>query len=178
MTMLSFASGWGTTLVFETITFPTGITTEIRPGNEELAKECTAYSLGQEMITLLPLIMAEPQVHYCLRDLNEALSVPNRVNINCGRVIDTIRNMILPSSADGDRRPSWAMMQSVLNLSPQYVRYISDSAVAHRHGDFVPFDGRVNADISQRAWKVMNRFLEYRKRNNQPLTAPEFPLLD
>jgi hypothetical protein len=178
MTMLSFATGWGTTLVFETITLPNGVTTEIRPGNETLGKECTAYSAaGPDMLTLLPLIMAEPQIHYCLRDLNELLSVPNRVNINCGRVIDAIRNMILPTPPEGDRRASWAKMQSVLNLDPKCVRYIGDSSVPHRHGDFVPFDGKTTSDLSERTWKIMNRFLEYRKRQNQPLTAPEFPLL-
>jgi len=68
-------------------------------------------------------------------------------------------------------------MHGVLNISRDYQQWISEQAKGPRHGDpaFVP--GDVTVEITHRTWVVMNRFLEYRKRGNQPLTAPDFPLL-
>ncbi len=173
----SFALGTGTTIVFETMTVPDGTTTEIRSADPTLAQHCTAFTLsGQSILDILDLAVKEPLIHYALRDLNDCF-VPNRTTINCARVVETIRTMILPTAASASRAPAWEKMRVALNLSAGYIKFISDQSISHRHGVFDPVDTKTNAELSHRTWKIMNRFLEYRKRNNKPLTDPEFPLL-
>lgn len=176
--ILAFASGDGTTIVFEKMTLPNDATTTIRLSDNSLAIHCTAYKLsGASIFQILELAMREPLLHYALRDLNETLTSPNRTPLNCARVIETIRFLILPQEVDEDRTPAWTKMREELNLTLDYIKFISKPALSHRHGAFEHVDGKTNTEISHRTWQAMNRFLAYRLRGNQRLRAPEFPPL-
>jgi len=175
--LYTFASGNGTTIIFDTFTLPNGTTSEIRTANESLADRCTVIDAnGKNIHRVVELAMAEPLIHYALRDLNECF-LPNRTTVNCARVVETIRTMIHPTPGDGDRRPAWLAMQEALNFKQSYTQIISKNSLSHRHGAFEPVDGPTNEQIIQRTWEVMNRFLEFRIRGNQALSAPDFPEL-
>ena len=177
--LATFATGTATVLVFDTITYPSGQTDPLKMADAALGQLCTTISVtGPSMMEALHLAVREPQIHYALHDLNEAMFFPNRQNINCARVVETIRNLIHPTGKNDSRGAAWEKMQGVLNLSPDYVKLISKGSEAHRHGNYEPFHGATVSEIMQRTWKIMDRFLQYRKRNSQPLTAPDFPLLD
>ena len=175
--LYTFASGNGTTIVFDTFTLPDGKTSEIRPANEFLAKRCTVIDgNGKNIHRVVELAMAEPLIHFALRDLNDCF-VPNRTTVNCARVLETIRTMVHPTPVDGDRRPAWQAMQAALNIKQSYTQIITSNSLSHRHGAFEPVDGPTNEQIIQRTWEVMNRFLQFRIGGNQALSSPDFPEL-
>jgi hypothetical protein len=69
------------------------------------------------------------------------------------------------------------MMRRNLHIDRAYLDFITDQSIGSRHGDPQHIPGGPVTETVRRAWVVMNRYLEYRKRGNGPLTAPEFPLL-
>jgi hypothetical protein len=79
-----------------------------------------------------------------------------------------------PDSTD---KAAWLQMQTVLHADKLYLQYITENSKASRHGKHNYITGEVVTKVVERSWIIMNRYLEYRKRGNKPLTAPEFPLL-
>jgi hypothetical protein len=69
-------------------------------------------------------------------------------------------------------------MHKALNITRDYQQYITDQSKGPRHGDPQFVEGTITREVSMRTWSIMNRFLEYRKRGNQPLMGPDFPLLE
>jgi len=75
---------------------------------------------------------------------------------------------------------AWKAMHNALNISREYQEFISMQSAGPRHGEpqqpiVVPANTQM--EVTRRAWQIMNRFFEYRKRNDIPLTAPDFPKL-
>jgi hypothetical protein len=67
-------------------------------------------------------------------------------------------------------------MQDNLNLSPGYLKFITDLSKDRRHGAVI---GVRISDIEEtriRAWNVATRFIEFRKHGNTKLPDYEFPL--
>jgi hypothetical protein len=178
--VVAFASGLGLSVILETLIGPDGMPSAILPQDPATPPLCTAYGLDPSRLADLDavyrLVVAEPPLFRALSDLIEAITVVHVSCVNCGRAIDSIRRMITPPGTTSEKQ-AWIAMQAALNISPAYQRFISDNATGPRHGDpsFVP--GNITTEVTHRAWAVMNRYLEYRKRGNAPLIAPEFPLL-
>jgi len=84
--------------------------------------------------------------------------------------------MMTPSTKDtfAKSRPA---MRRALNVSQPYLEWISRQATGLRHADLTFVPGNVTTEIAHRTWKIKKRFLEYRKRGNTPLMAPEFAFL-
>jgi hypothetical protein len=179
--VVAFASGHGLTVVLETFIDPRGMPSIIFPTDPRMTALCTAYSLDPSRLADLgavySLILTEPPLFRALNDLIESISVPHVAPVNCGRVVDGIRRMITPPTSSLTTAQAWQAMHNALNVSRVYLEWISNQSTGPRHGDptFVP--GNVTMDVTLRTWTIMNRFLEYRKRSNTPLAAPEFPLL-
>jgi hypothetical protein len=94
--------------------------------------------------------------------------------VNCGRALDGISRLI--SSSD-DPKKRWIELREKLNLSEPYTQLISNLSTAPRHGWTGPVDMTKVAEVRVRSWIILNRFLEFRKRQNAALRGPEFPLL-
>jgi hypothetical protein len=139
---------------------------------------CTAYGLDPSRVadvdTIFRMTLSEPALFRALNDLVESITVFHVACVNCGRVIESIRRMISPNL---DGAQAWQTMHRVLNISRPYQEWISNQDKGPRHADpaFVP--GNITTEVTNRTWTVMNRLLEYRKRGDQPLTSPDFPLL-
>jgi hypothetical protein len=110
-----------------------------------------------------------------MHELIEAITLPGLVAINCGRALDGLRNIILPN--DTDRRSGWIKLQDELNLGKGFREFVMKISIPPRHGDRTDIPASVSQDILERSWKIMNRFIEYRRRGNQPLPISEFPPL-
>jgi hypothetical protein len=63
-------------------------------------------------------------------------------------------------------------MRTALNVTKPYIESIT------HHADWSVRNEDEGRKTTERAWVLMNRFLEYRKRGNQPLPLSDFPLLD
>jgi hypothetical protein len=166
----SFAHGVGLTLVIDTCMLPNADAKPIRQHEPELEKLCTiTYP------EVVQLAMNERAILKHLHDLTEALNNPLDSELNCGRAVEGFARLITPSATGDPQR--WSRMHAALNTTAHYVKAITDLSKGPRHGAIEPQFLSNIADIRRRAWTIANRFLEYRKGGNAPLSAPKFPQL-
>ena len=179
---IGFATGIGISVVFEYAILPDGEIAPIMPTTPTLASVCTAYGLEPEryedLLAVIQMVIADRNLYRTFNDLIDTQVIPHISLINCGRVIDSIRRMIAPG-VDGPQ--AWAAMRAALNIAEPYLKWISDQSTGPRHGDPSQISASAQLGATERAWKIMNRYLEYleyRKRGSQPLNDPEFPELN
>jgi hypothetical protein len=172
--LLIFASGFDLTVLLEKFVNPHGMETLILTQAPNVPGLCTAYSLNN-LDTLCPVVGAlDPQLMLALHDLVSSIKQAEFPAVNCARAVEGLRWMI---SGKGNTKGGWAEMREALNFTEPYLKFITDQSTGPRHGNqtFVP--SALRREVTTRAWVVMNRFLEYRKRGNTPLLPAEFPLL-
>ena len=114
-------------------------------------------------------------LYRAFNDLIDTQIMPHISLVNCARVIDSIRRMIAPGVRD---RHGWAAMHEALNIAEPYLKWITTQSKGPRHADSSQVSAGAQTEATERAWKIMNRYLEYRKRGSQPLKAPDFPELN
>lgn len=174
----AFAAGYGLSVVLEYMTEPDGRQIAPQRREEIPAESRSALNLDasgtDEMQRAVTAIITEPAVFMALDDLIRAVSSHHTQFADCGRVVDGIRRSIAPTL---DGAAAWRAMHDALNIDRTYLERISRVSTGPRHGDRTFISGEVGSEVLKRTWAVMNRFLEYRKRGNAPLTAPEFPRL-
>lgn len=180
--LVAFTTGYGLSVTLETLILPDGSTSTIAPHDPAVSPLCTAYTTEphrqRDFDAIARLVIVEPALFHALNDLIEIIKTPHTVLVNCGRVLDSICRMTGPSTkGKGPNAQAWRDMQRALNISETYQKWISEQAVGPRHADPAHVRGAVTNEVGRRTWIIMNRFLEYRKRGNQPLVAPDFPHL-
>jgi hypothetical protein len=172
--LVAFKRGCGLTIAFEAFVTPSGEFCGLAPIYFPFAQAATAFEL-HELDEMFLLAMADKGFAVALSDLIHAASAPYAVAINSARAIETLRQLF---AEPGDSRAAaWARMRERLRLTDEYLRFITDHSVAPRHGDITGISGFKNAEISLRAWTVMNRFIVYRRKGSQPLPEGDYPLL-
>ena len=180
--LAAFNSGYGFVVVFETFTSPTGETTSIGAYDASLAPLCTAYTMGIKPTTVeendfqkvLVAVSTDWRIFRALRHLIEAITLPHESATHCARAIEALRHIVAPNEPP---KRAWPILRDTLNVSEGYLKVVTDVSTGPRHGDPTHIPGATTTEITQRAWKIMNRFFEYKKRNAGPLPLDEFPLL-
>jgi hypothetical protein len=179
--LVSFAEGCGWIVVLETFIDIDGNQTPLFVQAPKLAAECTAFKMdfktpeeSRDFMAAAKAVITEPPLLYALNDLTETLTAPGIAAINCGRVLDRLRKIVAP----GEKKPihGWAVLQEIVNVDQRFVEWVSELSTEPRHGGWSEADGATIAEAVRRCWVVMNRFIEYRKRGNQPLSQDEFPI--
>lgn len=174
--LAAFAFGAPLLIAFDTFAELKGKNLPLRVADPDLAVLVTAFSLDPtEFDEALRIVLGEPNVFHALRDLIDAISGPHKIVPHCAKAIETLRNVLTPSGME--RKQGWIVMQEALRVSGDYLKFITGESVAPRHGNHQAITGQTTNEVAQRAWIVMNRFLEFRKRGSQPLPVDEFPLL-
>jgi hypothetical protein len=178
----AFGTGYGLYLIFEQFIRPDGVVTQLLfTSPPDFVAECTAFKLpsatAQEKQTMEQVlaIAMDPALSMLLNDLIQCLSVPNIAPVNCGRVLDGLRKLVVPGM--NDPKAEWPIFRAAMRVDENYTQFVSEHSKNPRHGQHMRIDGPTTIEIHRRAWVIMNRFLEYRKRGSQPLPATEFPLL-
>ncbi len=162
--LAAFATGNGLTVVLETFTDAAGTSIPLAAQQPPLGAHATAAKLGTPGFDkLLQIVLAEPPLFMAVHDLIEAVSAPQRARVNCARAM---RNLWPYFARSGPREATGLAMRDNLQVSWSYVQKIRENEPD------TPTDM-----VIERAWIVMNRFLEYRSRGGQPLPLSEFPLL-
>jgi hypothetical protein len=173
-----FSTGYGATVILENMIKPDGTESRLFFHDPRLAALSTAFRLGPapnpDWEKVLHIVLTDPALFMAMNDLIVGITLPHDASVNCARALDGIRNMIAPGLPT---RQSWEVLRNALNLSRDYLNLITDTSIAPRHGDRAHIPGTVVMEISRRSWIIMDRFLEYRKRGNQPLPLGEFPEL-
>lgn len=153
----------------------------VNPDLEGICTVCNVANKPSEdekgddsFIDLYQLVMNDWNLRLALDALTYSLDFPDMAIVNCARAIEHIRNMIAP---DEDRKIAWQIMRETLNIGQNYLEPLSKASAGPRHGDFRT-DLLKAGDARRRAWRVMNRYLEFRKRGGpDALPLSEFPLL-
>ena len=180
--LVSFSAGFGWIVFIDRYIHPDGREINLFILAKALAAECTAFKMDFQMPEESPDFMAaakavitETPLLYALSDLTETLTRPQIAPINFGRVLDALRKIVAPN----ETRPikGWAILQKIVNVDQRYTEWVSELSIEPRHGGRIHIDGATVTEAQRRCWAVMNRFLEYRKRGNQPLPLDKFPLL-
>jgi hypothetical protein len=140
-----------------------------------LAALVTALGDNGAFDQMFRLVAQEPTLIQLLGELIHAITVPHETCQSCALTVDGLKNLI--AGQDVPDKVAWQQMRDALRVDEAYLKYITDSSKDVRHGKGVRIEGDVTTEVAQRAWSVMNRFLEYRKRGSAPLPAVEFPIL-
>jgi hypothetical protein len=174
--LAAFKNGERLYLTFDTVTLEDGNPLPFRTTDPQLAAKATALSSNDDFKFLLDLATNDMTVFMALRNLNEAME-PRCAQVKAAHAMDGLRSYFVPSGAK-DFFAGWAPLREALNVSEPYLKTITDQSKAPRHGDYVPSPGINRTDVVFRAWEIMNRFLEYKKRKSGKLPLSEFPLLN
>jgi len=179
--LVAFGTGWGLSVNFHTFIGPDRTRKNLLPSHEGLSQLCTAYKptfaqpqKDKDFQKMLLLVFEEPPLFLALHDLTQAITESHHAPVNCARAIEGLRTMMGPGEP---RAKQWASFRHSLNVQEDYVRLITDQSVAARHGERPFIHGSLVQEVVERSWMLMNRFLEFRKRGNQPLPLAEFPSL-
>lgn len=173
--LASFASGFGTTIHMHTVVTPNGEKSAIQHRDDYLPSLVTAFKTGDPNFEQIwGIVATDPALFMALDDLVKTLAVFHQTPINCGRVLDSLRKIVTPGI---DRKQSWPIFRKNLQCSEDYLQLVTDQSTGPRHGDRSFISGDITTEIQRRTWTIMNRFLEFKKRGNQPLPESEFPLL-
>lgn len=175
-----FFYGFGLRPFIEIFIDPNGKQTALTP-RTDASGLCTAFNLEpsyegpDNFEAMMRLVIGERALLLALNDLIAPVSQFNLATINCARVIEALRAAM--ASPDWTRDQEWEFMRDQLNLTEQYTRFVIGLSIEPRHGKRKAPEPGQQAEITKRAWVVMNRFLEYRKRGNQKLPLADFKLL-
>jgi hypothetical protein len=171
--LIAFKNGERLYLILDKLDFEGRIRT-IRTTDPRLSAISTAVKNDNDFNLLVRLAANNMTVFMALRHLNEAME-PRGAAVRAAQAIDGLRSLFVPAKAkDG---AGWPPLRAALNISEEYLKVITDQSFDPRHGNYAPLDGINKTDVVFRAWEVMNRFLEYKKRNDTNLPLSEFPLL-
>jgi len=171
--LAAFATGDGLSAVLDTFTDAAGTSIPLAAQRPSLGNYATAVRLGTgDFDTLLQIVLAEPPLFMALRDLIEAVSSPQRAGVNCARAMRNLWPYFARSG--GSHEATGLALRDNLQVSWTYVRTITQTST---RADETHIPPEMMTDVIERAWIVMNRFLEYRKRGGQPLPLSEYPLL-
>jgi hypothetical protein len=177
--LMAFAIGYGLTLVMDSATSSDGRSGALLAHDAGLPPLCTAFRVNQErpdgsLEEMLHVVMREQAIMVVLNDLTSTMEAPYRVPVNCARAVEGIVQLISPGK---ESRQRWINLRQVLNLTENHLMPITETSKGPRHGNYFETSSIPLVEVRYRAWTVMNRFLEYRKRGNTPLPISEFPPL-
>jgi hypothetical protein len=171
----AFKMGLGLTVTLDAFITPTGREGVWLVGDNRLPAVCTAITTDEEFDQVWHLVLADPTLIRHLSDLIESITIPHAAVINCARVVDGIKALVSPD--ENNEKRAWKRLQDAFNIEESYLQLLSETSRKPRHGRHVRIGGILVNEVVLRAWNVMNRYLEYRKRGNMRLPLSEFPLL-
>jgi hypothetical protein len=176
--LLGFVLATGLTVSLDTFIDPEQNTASLVPNAPILAGICTVLSQSDlssnAFDDTLKIVLSEPSLFAALNDLMVGITQHHQAPIVGARAVERLRHLIAPGSSVND---GWAALRENLRIERPYVQFITDLSVGPRHGDPTYVPGEPTTETIRRAWVIMNRFLEYRKRGNLPLPISEFPSL-
>lgn len=116
------------------------------------------------------------QLGLALMNLRLAMKYPWDTALFCYRALESMRQFF--SSAGGSEAQSWNEFNTALSISK---RWSDDMRLNHatpqRHGTSTAMTGEERIEMISRVTRVIERFVIYKKRGQNPLDSAEFPLL-
>lgn len=173
--LIGFVKGMGLVVHLDRFVDSDGKSMELVFNDESLVPLCTAYQIDDGFSEMLSILLASHPIAAQLRNLIESITIPHVSLVNCARAVEGLRQIMAP--AESNDSSAWKLMRDALNVDEAYLKLITGKSKGPRHGGTSHVPGTVTSEVTKRAWNVMNRFLEYKKRNDTPLPQSEFPML-
>lgn len=165
---IAFSRGMGLTTVIEFFVDPSGERAIMQAHDPLLENLC--------LIPIpVPSHVMEFDVAAILHMLTSSLEEPRLIAVNCARAVEAIAHQISPGERKKTKR--WKRLQETLQVTWQYTRQITDISRGPRHGELVEPLNADQLEARRKAWILMGRFLEFRRRGRNALPIAEFPLL-
>lgn len=142
--------------------------------DRRLGATMNAFS-EDDIEALIEQVLDDLPLRHAITDLLSMLWWPSYAPIACGRVIDSIRRMV--SVPETPEKAAWTAMQTALNVDAAYLKFVTDLSRGPRHGHRVEVSGSDSAEMSERTWAVMNRFIAFLRNDRQSLREADFPRL-
>lgn len=187
--LVAFANGFGLTVLFHSFITPDGTRSQLLLQDRSLSSLCTAFTISGTVQAesgttqfdinfdkIFRIVLAEPPLFMALNDLTVAISQPHQAPVSCARAVEGICRLF--RHGNDSRADAWRSLRSSLRVTQSYLKLITDTSAAPRHGDRSYIPSTLTDEIVKRSWNVMNRFLEFRKRGNTDLPPDIFPVLD
>lgn len=106
-----------------------------------------------------------------MSDAAVMLSWPHYAPIAAGRIIDGLVRLVA-----GGRSPAhWESFRAAMRVDRAWLQFVTDQAVAPRHGDRRYVSGPDNNRLATRTWVLIDRFIALRLGG--PLDHTAFPIL-
>lgn len=173
--LVGFKMGWGVTVVLEAFVNENGVTTPIFLKDETLGALCTAFASDKHFDELCVKVIQSPALFMALRDLVSAISLPHVSLVDCARAMERLKHLVAePGAKDAQ---AWEQLREALHIEKTYLRFITDHSTGPRHGRPGHTPGIDTTEVVRRSWIIMNRYLEYLRRDGTSLPLAEFPLL-
>lgn len=176
--LITYQQGIPLTLIFDKVEHSDGTSGTILVRDESVMQYVTALSSPDDFSKIFTLLVDDDEMQLALRDLSDSVSSLYSAPISCARAIEAIRNKFIPPG--GRKDDGWKPMHAALNVTQKFLKDITDISRDPRHGRSRKISGVGDSArlVGYRSWAVMNRYLEYMKRDYKPLPLSEFPLLD
>lgn len=170
----SFSSGIPFTVVIERYAVEGEDVKTLSPQDPSLSSVVKSFR-AVDMGEMVSIILSDPAIFMALNDLIVSITLPHHAAINCARAIEGIRHLI--AGVGMEPKKAWPMMREALNVDAAFLSLITKTSKDPRHGNRSHISGDVIGEVLMRSWKIMDRFLEYRKRGKRRLPLDEYPLL-
>jgi hypothetical protein len=174
--LFSFKTGYSFLLHIEKVHLPDGAIEDVLWFAPQFEKLATVVDSSEGMAKAINLLVRDRELSLAVRDITDCIRGTYTANLNLARSLESIRNYFVPTG--DDRSEGWIPMRAALNISEARTRSITAASRDARHGRRTTGNGNVAEINGTKMWELMNRFIEYRNRGDQPLPLSEFPLLD
>ena len=174
--LAAFSKGLGLTVILERIVYPDDSIDAINFRDPDLASRCKSFDIDDEnsFTEMVEIVLKDRSLLTALNEVVSSITVLGHSETGCARAMERLKHIIAPGMK---RHQRWKALRDNLQISETYLTSIIDPSTGPRHGDPSLIDVRVREQTVQRAWTIMDRFLEFERRHNQPLPISDFPML-
>ena len=173
--LYAFSKGWALSVLLDDFIID-GQRQGIAFSETSVASLCNVISNEEDFLETWEHLSGSFNLKFALRDLISSLSTLNYSSVAACRALETIKNSIAPDVRND--KEGWKLLREKLVIEREYIQFITDSSREPRHGNRGAAFGDEQLEITHRAWKIMDRYMEYLKRGgDEVLPEDEFPLL-
>lgn len=174
--LYAFSKGWALTVLLDDFIID-GRKQGIAFSETSVASLCGVISNDEDFLQAWESVSKNFNLKFALRDLISSLSTLNYSSVAACRALEAIRNSIGPEGSSD--KEGWEVLRAKLRVERDYIQFITDSSQEPRHGNRGAAFGDDQLEVTHRAWKIVDRYLEYLKRGgSEVLPEDEFPMLN
>jgi hypothetical protein len=141
-------------------------------------EEASRIGEDQPVFAVIRLAVESLVVRRVLRDLHQAIIVPEDTAFYCFRAIETIAQSMVQAGQETSRNAAWAQLMQRLQIERACISKLESASQPSRHGKPLPHvTGKTRLKQIRLARRIVERYIILLLRGEQSLPADQFPLL-